>query len=150
MNRKDNDFEDQSRLSLLPRRFLWQTSFIRLCGMEASNISWIVYELVRLKDDRASMANEDMISRSLEKITELRLKNRKLSSQLKDLYRRYEKAMRGDDVPDAQTTNRLKNVASTAVEQEDTSRAQPIVRQYVSSSSSDSVTKHHTQEGKQL
>jgi ribosomal protein S20 len=127
------------------------TFFIQRGDMEASNISWIVYELVRLKDDRASMANEDVISQSLEKITELRSKNRKLSSQIKDLYRKYEKAMLGGDTPDAQTTNPFKKIASKPVEQVDTSSAQPTVRRYFSSlrdTSSNSVTTYHPQEGK--
>ena len=65
--------------------------------MEASNISWIVYELVRVKDDRNSMKHEDVLGHYQAKILELRSKNRRLNFQLKDLYGKYESAMRCDD-----------------------------------------------------
>ena len=64
--------------------------------MEASNISWIVYELVRVKDDRNSMKHEDVLGHYQAKILELRSKNRRLNFQLKDLYGKYERAMRCD------------------------------------------------------
>lgn len=121
--------------------------------MEASNISWIVYELVRLKDDRASMAHEDVVSRSVEKITELRSRNKKLSSQLKDLYRKYEKAMLGEEFPDARGTNLSKKGASTSSEQIDTSSGQePKIGQTSPSKCQPSFpsTKCIAQEGSQL
>ena len=65
--------------------------------MEASNISWIVYELVRVKDDRNSMKHEDVLGHYQAKILELRSKNRRLNFQLKDLYGKYESAMRCDN-----------------------------------------------------
>lgn len=65
--------------------------------MEASNISWIVYELVRVKDDRNSMRHEDVLGHYQAKIQELRSKNRRLNFQLKDLYGKYERAMRSDE-----------------------------------------------------
>lgn len=65
--------------------------------MEASNISWIVYELVRVKDDRNSMRHEDVLGHYQAKLQELRSKNRRLNFQLKDLYGKYERAMRGDE-----------------------------------------------------
>ena len=65
--------------------------------MEASNISWIVYELVRVKDDRNSMKHEDVLGHYQAKILELRSKNRRLNFQLKDLYGKYESALRCDN-----------------------------------------------------
>jgi hypothetical protein len=65
--------------------------------MEASNISWIVYELVRVKDDRNSMRHEDVLGHYQAKLQELRSKNRRLNFQLKDLYGKYERAMRCDE-----------------------------------------------------
>ena len=65
--------------------------------MEASDISWIVYELVRVKDDRNSMRHEDVLGHFQAKLLELRSKNRRLNFQLKDLYGKYERAMRGDE-----------------------------------------------------
>jgi hypothetical protein len=65
--------------------------------MEASNISWIVYELVRVKDDRNSMRHEDVLGHYQAKLQDLRSKNRRLTFQLKDLYGKYERAMRCDE-----------------------------------------------------
>ena len=65
--------------------------------MEASNISWIVYELVRVKDDRNSMRHEDVLGHYQAKLQELRSKNRRLNFQLKDLCGKYERAMRCDE-----------------------------------------------------
>lgn len=65
--------------------------------MEATDVSWIVYELIRVKDDRNSMTHEDVVSKLFSKISELKSRTRKLNFQLKDLYRKYERAMHGEE-----------------------------------------------------
>ena len=50
--------------------------------MEASDISSIVYQLVRLKDDRNGMMHEDTLSQFIARIADLKSKNRKLIFQL--------------------------------------------------------------------
>lgn len=65
--------------------------------MEATDVSWIVYELIRVKDDRNNMTHEDVVSKLFSKISELKSRNKKLNFQLKDLYRKYEKAMDGEE-----------------------------------------------------
>ena len=61
--------------------------------MEASDITQIVYELIRISGDRNSMLHEDTVSQYISAISALKARNKRLSYQLKDLYKKYEKAI---------------------------------------------------------
>ena len=65
--------------------------------MEASDIAQIVYGLIRISDDRNSMMHEDTVSQFVAKIAVFEARNKRLGYQLKDLYRKYEKAMSSKD-----------------------------------------------------
>jgi hypothetical protein len=66
--------------------------------MEASDVSRITYELVRVMCDRIHMAQEDLTGHLFAKIYDLRNRNRSLKNHMNILYNKYEGAINSNEL----------------------------------------------------